>query len=178
MSKLQAVFLDRDGTIGGTGHFCHPRDFTLYPGAMEAIALLKEAGIKLFAFTIQGRIALGEVTLQEYLDQFAAFGFDQAYICPHAPNDTTCSCKKPKPGLLLQAAQEHNLDLTRCAVVGDMGYWDMLPAAAVGAVKVLVRTGLGEGSLGEYRHTWADVEPDYVADDVLAAVQWLLARNG
>lgn len=174
MNNLQAVFLDRDGTIGGNGLWCHPRDFTLYPGSAEAIARLKEAGIKVFAFTNQNRISRGEVTLGEFLEQFEAMGLDQAYICPH-DGQGGCACHKPEPGMLLRAAQEHGLDLTRCAVVGDVGAWDMLAAARVGAVKVLVRTGLGESSLGEYRHTWAHIEPDYIAADLQEAVAWLLA---
>lgn len=176
MLTIQAVFLDRDGTIGGHGLWCHPRDFLLYPGAAEAIALIKEAGIKVFALTNQNRVSRGEVTLEEFVDQFAALGFDQAYICPHDA-EGACTCKKPRPGMLLQAAAEHGLDLTQCAVVGDVGAWDLKAAAAVGAVKVLVRTGLGESSLTEYRHTWAEIEPDYIADDVLDAVRWLLARH-
>jgi histidinol-phosphate phosphatase family protein len=176
MTRLQAVFLDRDGTIGGTGHFIHPRDFELYPFAAEAISLLKAAGLKVFAFTNQHRIAHGFATEQEFREQFAAFGFDDAYICPHA-DGAGCDCRKPAPGMLLRAAREHNLDLTRCAVIGDVGQTDMLAAAAVGARRILVRTGWGEGSLGAYRHTWADVEPDYVAADLLAAVRWLLEQE-
>ncbi|MFZ5815285.1 MAG: HAD-IIIA family hydrolase [Bacillota bacterium] len=174
MSKLQAIFLDRDGTLGGTGHFIHPRDFTLFPFAAEAIALLKAEGIRLFAFTNQHRISLGEATEAEFAAQFAAFGLDGAYICPHAA-DAGCACRKPAPGMLLRAAAEHGLDLTRCAVVGDVGATDMLAAHAVGAVKVLVRTGWGEGSLGPYRETWAGVEPDYVADHLLDAARWLIS---
>lgn len=176
MTTLQAVFLDRDGTIGGNGRWCHPRDFSLYPGASEAIALLKEAGVKVFALTNQNRISRGEASLEEFTAQFAALGFDHAYICPHE-SEGVCECQKPKPGMLLQAAREHGLDLTRCAVVGDVGAWDLKAAAAVGAVKVLVRTGLGESSLGEYRHTWADIEPDYIALDLREAVEWLLTAH-
>lgn len=175
MSKLQAVFLDRDGTIGGTGHFVHPRDFDLYPFAPEAIRLLKAAGLKLFAFTNQHRISLGQATEAEFTEQFLTYGFDTAYICPHGA-DEGCDCRKPAPGMLLRAAAEHGLALTRCAVIGDVGGTDMLAAHAVGAVKILVRTGWGEGSLGDHRGVWAHVDPDYVAQDLLEAVQWLLAQ--
>ncbi|MDI6895322.1 MAG: HAD hydrolase-like protein [Bacillota bacterium] len=89
-----------------------------------------------------------------------------------------CGCRKPLPGLLLRAAREHELDLTRTAVIGDTGATDMVAANAVGAIKILVRTGLGEGSLNEFRHSWADVEPDYVAADLLDAVEWLVAKFG
>lgn len=177
--KLEAVFIDRDGTIGGNGHFIHPRDFQLFEFTNQSIKLLKEAGLKVFAFTNQNRISRGEATRSEFEEQFKSIGFDAAYICPHA-KDSECNCRKPAPGLLLQAAREHMLDLTRCVVIGDVGSTDMIAAAKVGAIKVLVRTGWGEGSLGEYRHTWADVEPEYIADHLLDAVKWVrsLIKNG
>ncbi|MFC5466042.1 hypothetical protein [Lederbergia graminis] len=54
--NIKAVFIDRDGTMGGTGHFIHPRDFNLYPYTMEAINLLKERNIKIFTLTFRGRL--------------------------------------------------------------------------------------------------------------------------
>jgi D-glycero-D-manno-heptose 1,7-bisphosphate phosphatase len=58
-----------------------------------------------------------------------------------------------------------------------MGISDMVMAKTVGAKGILVRTGAGEASLTEYRHTWANIEPDYVADNVLAAVKWIIDRE-
>lgn len=173
MRNLQAVFIDRDGTMGGTGHFIHPRDFDLYPFSAEAIHLLKRAGLKVFAFTNQHRIAHGWAAKEEFIEQFRSFGLDGTYLCPHR-DDEGCACRKPSPGLLLRSAQEHGLDLKRCAVIGDVGATDMRAAAAVGAVKVMVRTGWGADSLGQFRDTWADVDPDYVAKDLLDAAHWLL----
>lgn len=71
----------------------------------------------------------------------------------------------------------HRLDLTRCVVIGDVGNTDMLAAAEVGGLKILVKTGSGMGSLTEYRHTWASVEPGYVAEDLPAVVEWVLERT-
>ncbi|AZN41167.1 HAD-IIIA family hydrolase [Paenibacillus albus] len=174
MSKLQAVFIDRDGTIGGTGHFIHPREFVLFPGAQEALLALKEKGIKVIALTNQHNIAKGRATEQDFIEQFAAYGFDASYICSHEPQEG-CACHKPRPGLLHLAAQEHDLDLTSCAVIGDVGSTDMLAAAAVGARKVLVKTGWGQDSLDTYRHKWYDqAKPDYVADDLRDGVRWLI----
>jgi histidinol-phosphate phosphatase family protein len=174
--NLQAVFLDRDGTIGGTGFFIHPRDFVPYAGSLEAVRRLQAAGLKVFAFTNQWHIGLGDVTEAEFQAEFAGYALDGAYVCPHKPEDG-CACRKPRPGMLLRAAAEHGLDLTRCAVVGDVGATDMLAAHAVGAVKVLVRTGWGEGSLGEHRAVWGHVEPDYVAASLIEAVDWLLSAT-
>ncbi len=76
--------------------------------------------------------------------------------------------------LLLRAAQEYNLDLVKCAVIGDVGTTDMEAAHRVGALKILVRTGWGEGSLTQYRDRWAGIEPDFIAADILEAAEWLL----
>ncbi|MFZ9090402.1 MAG: HAD hydrolase-like protein, partial [Planctomycetaceae bacterium] len=70
------------------------------------------------------------------------------------------------------------IDLGRSYVVGDTGKWDMLLARKVGSKAVLVRTGLGESSLSEYRHTWQEIDPDYVAEDVLGAAEWIVAQEG
>ncbi|WGU95898.1 HAD-IIIA family hydrolase [Paenibacillus dendritiformis] len=175
MGELQAVFIDRDGTLGGTGHFIHPRDFTLYPRALEAIALLKGSGLRIFAFTNQHRIARGEAAIEEFEEQFRTYGFDQAYICPHS-SDAGCACRKPGIGMLLQAAAEHGLDLARCAVIGDVGDTDMIAAHRAGALKILVRTGWGEGSLTEFKHRWPDIEPDYIAADIWEAAKYLIHR--
>jgi len=172
---FQAVFVDRDGTIGGTGHFIHPRDFMPFPGVTESLSVLKNAGLLLFAFTNQHQIAKGRATEEDFLEEFRRLGFDGAYICPHEEG-SGCQCRKPAPGLLLKAANDHHLDLTRCVVIGDTGATDMLAAHRVGAVKILVRTGWGVGSLTDYRHTWAEVEPDYVAHDLPDAAEWILNR--
>lgn len=171
--NLEAVFIDRDGTIGGTGHFIHPNEFKLFNHAQDAINLLKESGIKVFAFTNQYRISRGEATIEEFENQFNSFGFNQSYICPH---EQECECRKPKPGMLLEAAYEHNLDLTRCVVIGDVGSTDMLAAHAVGAIKILVKTGWGKDSLTKFRDKWIETEPDYIAEDILDAVNWIISH--
>jgi HAD superfamily hydrolase (TIGR01662 family) len=136
--------------------------------------VLRDAGVKTFALTSQHRISRGEASIADFHTEFMSFGFDDAFICPHSPHDG-CDCHKPRPGLLLQAAQRHHLNLGKCVVIGDVGSTDMLAAHAVGAKKVLVLTGWGESSLTTHRHTWAHVEPDYVAKDILDAVQWILS---
>lgn len=176
MNFYQAVFIDRDGTIGGTGHFIHPRDFTLYEGAQNAIQKLKEAGVKVFAFTNQHRISRGQATIEEFRQQFDEYGFDDSFICPHG-SDEKCECKKPGIGMLRTAAEKYDLDLTRCVVIGDVGDTDMLAAHAVGAKKILVRTGWGEESLNGYRIRWIEVEPDYIADDIQDAVRWIVESD-
>lgn len=175
---IQAVFIDRDGTIGGTGHFVHPKDFVLFDGAKEAIARIKQAGIKVLAFTNQHRISRGQATIEEFKLQFEQFGFDDAFICPHSDSHQ-CQCKKPKTGMLLEAADKYGLDLSKCVVIGDVGDTDMLAADQVCAMKVMVKTGWGMPSLTDYRHKWQNVEPDYIAETINDAVDWILKEvNG
>lgn len=169
--ELQAVFIDRDGTIGGTGHFIHPKEFKLFKHSQAAINLLKDSGLMVFAFTNQYRISRGEATIEEFKDQFEQFGFDQSYICPH---EHDCECRKPKPGLLLEASKEYRLNLEKCIVIGDVGSTDMLAAHAVGAKKVLVKTGWGKESLTKFRDKWIETEPEYIAEDLLDAVRWIM----
>ena len=175
-NTIQAVFIDRDGTIGGNGHFVHPRNFTLYPFSQAALKMLKDKGLKLFAFTNQHRISSAEASISEFQEEFLSYGFEDAYICPHSPKEG-CICHKPKPGMLIEASQKYNLDLTKCVVIGDVGATDMLAAHSVGATKILVLTGWGNSSYNEYRHTWSDVEPDYIADNLLGAVEWILSNR-
>ncbi|KMK76821.1 HAD-IIIA family hydrolase [Alkalihalobacillus pseudalcaliphilus] len=171
--NLQAVFIDRDGTIGGTGHFVHPNDFKPYSFSMEAIELLKKKGIPVFALTNQHRISKGQASIHDFEEEFEKLGFDDAFICPH-PMDGHCTCHKPKPGLLHHAAEKYQLDLSQTAVIGDVGSTDMLAAEEVGALKILVKTGWGQSSLDDFRDSWSTVDVDYIAENLLSAVHWLL----
>jgi histidinol-phosphate phosphatase family protein len=173
--KIRAAFIDRDGTIGGTGHFIHPRDFVPYSFSQGALDLLHAHGIKLFACTNQWRINKKQASVAEFMNEFKAYGFDDVFICPHGPDDG-CACRKPKPGLLFEAAEKYQLDLSETIFVGDTGT-DMCAADAVCAKKILVRTGWGEGSLHEYRHIWAQVEADYIATDLRDAARWIVNWN-
>ncbi|MEK4084485.1 hypothetical protein [Psychrobacillus sp. FSL K6-1415] len=65
LNTIQAVFIDRDGTIGGNGHFVHPRDFTPYTFSQHALEMFKEKGLKLFAFTNQHRISSAEASISQ-----------------------------------------------------------------------------------------------------------------
>ncbi|MFC0302157.1 HAD-IIIA family hydrolase [Virgibacillus soli] len=169
---IEAIFVDRDGTIGGTGHFIHPEDFVPYSFSSSAFQLAKENHIPLFGFTNQHRISKGQATMNDFYNEFKRYGFADAYICPHRM-DGDCNCHKPKPGLLLKAAEEHSLDLTKTVVIGDVGS-DMLAAEVVGAKKILVLTGWGKSSLTAYRYTWQNVEPDFIAENLLEAIRWIV----
>jgi histidinol-phosphate phosphatase family protein len=182
--KRRAVFLDLQGTLGGEG-LGDIRDFTIYPCATSAIGLINSTGLLAIVVTNQSRIAKGHFTLSYFWDRMtrlrgelaeARAKLDDVYCCPHG-NAGSCACCKPRPGMLVQAARDHDLDLRECYVVGDTGAADMAMARTAGCQAVLVRTGLGEGSLTDYRHLWAELEPDFVADDVLEAAEWIARRE-
>lgn len=179
-----AAFLDLQGTLGGDG-LGDILDFTFYPCAPAAIRALNDAGLLAIVVTNQSRIARGRFTLADFerrvgelTRELAAQGarLDRAYCCPHSPQDG-CACRKPAIGMLLRAKGDFGVDLARCYVVGDIGQWEVAMARNAGCHAILVRTGLGEGSLGEYRHTWADLEPDYVAEDILDAARWIVGAE-
>jgi histidinol-phosphate phosphatase family protein len=179
---MNAVFLDRDGTIGGTGGGMHPTEFQMYDVSAKAIKLLNDFGIKVFLFTNQTRVGRGYFTEEELLKGFERMKEDLAihsavlddiFYCPHSPDDG-CKCQKPKIGLLLKAKEKYNLNLNGCYVVGDSGSSDMIAASIAGTKKVLVKTGWGNSSLTTHRDLWKEVDPDYIAIDILEAVSWII----
>ncbi len=183
-----AVFLDRDGTINEQmGYINHIDRFHLLPLAAEAIRLLNEHKIPVVVVTNQSGLARGyfpESLLtevhQKMEKQLAAAGahVDGIYICPHHPEAKEekfrlkCDCRKPRNGLFLQAAQELDLDLSRSYVVGDR-WSDIKAARCCKARGILVLTGYGRGDY-QYIGPTQEIQPDFVADDLLAAMQWIL----
>lgn len=183
-----AVFIDRDGTLTEeVGYVNHPARLTLLPRSAEAIRRLNRAGIPAVVVTNQAGIARGYFTEEvlhavnaAMVSQLKEAGahLDGVYVCPHHPSEgappyrAVCDCRKPRPGLLHRAAAELGLDLPASTVVGDKPS-DLVPARAVGARGVLVLTGYGLGEW-EYRRDRFVVEPDHVAADLLAAVEWIL----
>lgn len=191
MALRPAVFIDRDGTLTEeVGYVNHPARLRLLPRAAEAIRRLNEAGIAAVVATNQAGLARGyfssevlEAVNDELVRQLKESGahLDGIYVCPHHPTEgeppfrAVCDCRKPKPGLLLRAAADLDLDLRASTVVGDKAS-DLAVAPAVGALSVLVLTGYGLGEW-EYRRHLFPVGPDHVAQDLLAAVEWILARS-
>ena len=178
----RAVFLDRDGTLAAHVHYMRrPEEFRLLPGSGEAIARLNAAGSLVVVVTNQSGIARGYLTeealgrihlaMRRELARFGAW-VDAIYHCAHHPDDG-CACRKPKPGMLLRAAEELSLPLGRCVMVGDKPL-DVLAGKAAGMRTVLVRTGAppppGEASAPA-------VQPDLEAGTLTEAVDWIIAQQ-
>lgn len=150
MSGDPAVFLDRDGTlIDDVGYISDPEDVRLLPGAADALQALRDAGFRLVVISNQSGLGRGLIT-QEQADavherflselQRAGARVDAAYYCPHAP-DEGCRCRKPLPGLILDAARELGLDLERSVMVGNSEV-DVSAGEAAGARAILLGEGL------------------------------------
>jgi histidinol-phosphate phosphatase family protein len=170
--KIEAIFIDRDGTIGGTDEVVLPGDFELFPKTKESIEKMKKLGIKLFGFTNQPGISRGEATIEAFINEMKDFGFDNVYICPHQHTDR-CECRKPNPGMLLRAADENQLNLSNCIVIGDR-WSDILAASNAGCKKILVLTGAGNDAINKYRYKWANIEAEFIASDFEEAVSYIV----
>jgi histidinol-phosphate phosphatase family protein len=178
-----AVFLDLQGTLGGSG-IDDIRSLEFYPFSVEAIKKLNDNRILAIGITNQSHIGKGSLTRKEYEKEFARLKnelsendahFDAVYCCPHMREDN-CACKKPKTGLIDSAKNDFDINIEKSYVVGDMGTNDMVLAKNIGAKGILVLTGAGKGSMNEYRHTWQGIEPDFVAENVLEAVNYIIAN--
>jgi D-glycero-D-manno-heptose 1,7-bisphosphate phosphatase len=182
-----AVFLDRDGTINEEmGYINHVDRFVLLPGVGTAIRKVNESGLKAVVVTNQSGAARGyfrtelidlvHQKMSQLLGEEGAF-LDGIYTCTHAPSGEGqgrgCECRKPRTGLMIQAAQELQLDLQNSYVVGDR-YKDVEMANNAGAKGILVLTGYGRGEL-EFRGASSGVQPNFIAADLMQAVDWILA---
>jgi histidinol-phosphate phosphatase family protein len=170
--RIKAIFLDRDGTIGGDREIHYPGNFKLYSYTADLIDLLKKKNTKIFSFTNQPGISKGLAKISDFEEELREFGFDDVFLCPHSQEES-CSCRKPSIGMLVEAAEKHNLNLHHCIVIGDR-WSDMVAASKVGAIKILVLTGAGKEALEEHRHLWIDIDADYVAENLADAIQWVL----
>jgi D-glycero-D-manno-heptose 1,7-bisphosphate phosphatase len=182
--KRPAIFLDRDGTINEEmGYINHLSRFRLLPEAGPAIRRLNEAGLPVVVITNQSGAARGyfPATLVDEVHRHlhnllaqAGARVDAIYTCLHGP-DADCSCRKPRPGLLLKSALDLDLDLSRSYLVGDR-YKDIETAANAGVAGILVLTGYGRG---EYEHfdEHSQPQPVHVAENLLDAVEFILSHH-
>ncbi|MBT8342014.1 MAG: D-glycero-beta-D-manno-heptose 1,7-bisphosphate 7-phosphatase [Desulfatitalea sp.] len=182
--KLQKVaFLDRDGVINrDSPHYIKNwGEYEFLPGSLEALKRLNQLGIHVIVITNQSIINRGMVPaqvlahtharLREAVRQAGGLIHD-IFFCPHRP-DENCSCRKPKPGLIRQAAQRHAIDPGATVMVGDSAK-DILCGHAAGCrATILVRTGNFE--LAEKALASQAVQPNATPHDLLRAVPVIAA---
>jgi D-glycero-D-manno-heptose 1,7-bisphosphate phosphatase len=175
-SKSRAVFVDRDGTIMYDSDYCSaPDQVQIFDGASSALSRLKNAGYKIIVITNQSGIGRGFFTEEQYRTVEAEVSrqignglIDATYFCPDRPG-TPSKYRKPAPGMVLQAAREHDIDLSHSFFIGDKEI-DAQCAHGAGVRTIRVCTGsdkITEGSCA-----------DWVAEDLPAAVEIIMkAKN-
>lgn len=184
LSKSSVVVLDRDGVINedSPDFIKSPAEWRALPGSLTAIARLHQAGVTVVVATNQSGVGRGLFSIDTLWDihrkMLAEVGEAGGYIariffCLHGP-DANCECRKPKPGLLYQAAEYLACGLDNMIVIGDSAR-DLQSAVAVGARPVLVRTGKGKDAEKQLLEdaAYSDLE---VYDDLASAVDSLLTE--
>ncbi len=196
MDRRVAVFLDRDGVIIRDVHLLtRSSEIQLYPYSAAAIRALKDAGFLVIVVSNQTVVARGLATeadvermnaeIQRLLQQATGASIDAFYSCPHHPHATMpayrviCECRKPRPGLLLRAAQEHHVDLAASYMVGDR-ITDIIAGKRAGCTSVLVQTGAHTHKPIETDEDLSrfDGQPDFICADLGEAVDYIKAVNG
>ncbi len=178
-----AIFLDRDGTINEeVDHLCDPDQLVLIPGAAAAVARLNALGIPVVVVTNQSGIGRGRFSWDDFdavMDRMAVLlaaehaRVDAVYAAPHHQEGQGEYAvadhpeRKPNPGMLVRAADEHGLDLSRSWMVGDKAI-DLDAGRRAGCKVALVRTGYG--------HKVDGSKADLVAADLPAVLEQILAQ--
>lgn len=180
--KYSAIFLDRDGVINVDHGFVHQIEkFDFLPGVKDALRIMKVKGYLLILVTNQAGIAYGYYTEEDHLklDSYMqeelrkeGLAFDATYFCPHHSTKgigkyrVECECRKPKPGMLLNACREFNIDIKTSYMVGDR-MTDIEAGRNAGCVdSFLVKTGKPLPNFGE------DL-PNFVKDDLLEVAKFI-----
>lgn len=172
----KAIFIDRDGTLGGGTGVVYPGDFVPYDGALGTLAMLRQSGYLLLAFTNQPDIAKGLVTEEEFSKQLLAYGFDDVFLCPHQPTDG-CRCRKPATYMLDLAVERYGLDRHACYVIGDR-WTDMLAGINAGMNVILVTTGCGQEALEQYADHWDVGKAAHISLGLADAAAWIVSQKG
>lgn len=185
-----AVFLDRDGTLNeDVGYLSRLEELTLYPWAIDAVRVLNRAGYLVVVVTNQGGVGRKMIAAEfvttlhaEMARRLEAGGahVDGWYWCPHHPEAlleslrAVCDCRKPAPGLALDAARDLAIDLARSWVIGDK-WSDVQLGDRIGARRILIRTGWG--AIEEPLRP-AGQAVDAICDSLAGAVAHLLHADG
>ena len=183
--KQKAIFLDRDGVLNEDRHLIHtPEDLVLYPHTADAVKAINQSDYLSVVVTNQSVVARNLCTIAELeyihkkLDtELGEQGakLDELYYCPYHPDKgypeenpaykMEHPWRKPSPGMLLQAAEDFNIDLSQSYMIGDRET-DIMAGKAAGCTTIAVRTGHG--------YKKAQTAPDYIFDDVLAAANFII----
>ncbi len=175
MPATPAVFLDRDGTLIEDVRYCKdPAHVRVLPGVVEALRRLRAAGFRTVIITNQSAIGRGWMSVGDYeavhartIELIGAEHLDAAYFCADAP-EADSTHRKPAPGMVLDAARDHGIDLARSWFVGDKRA-DVLCGRTAGTRTVFVLCGQGTVADG--------AEADFVARDLAEAADFILKES-
>ena len=183
----KAVFLDRDGTINEDVGYLHKiEDFRFIPNAIKALQKLSKTNYKIIIISNQPVIGIGITTENNYLklqggilEKFKKnnIRIDATYYCPHHPKRGVgkylkdCEFRKPKPGMLLKAANDLEINLKESFMVGDKRS-DIKAGSNAGCKTILVKTGKG----GEGGDTDFDFKPNHIVKDLSEAINLILKQ--
>jgi len=188
--KRRAVFLDRDGVlVEDVGLILTPTDFRMLPGVPAGLRTLHEAGFALVVVSNQAVVARGLLTeaevhalhheLQKLLEREGAPPLDEFRFCPHHPAATLpsyrmdCACRKPRPGMLLQAAVDLGLDLGGSFMVGDRPT-DTQAGKQAGCRTIWLQSGRHEDAPIETTEPLLNVKPSHICASLSEAAAWIL----
>ena len=179
----RAIFLDRDGTIiKNKGYICKFSEVEIFPFSIEAVKAINNRGYLAIVVTNQSSVARGICTeeqigiihdrMKRYFQKYQA-NIEKFYYCPYHRNGVIdryrkdADCRKPSPGMILHAAKEFNIDLSKSFMIGDSTI-DIEAGHRAGCKTVLVRTGGGKEA--ELDLINRKIKPDYITENILSAV--------
>ena len=174
-----AVFLDRDGVIveNRANYVLSWADVSFIPGALKALRRLGSSPYRIIIITNQSAVGRGILTLEQAQEinkrlitviERAGGRIDAVYMCPHAPWDN-CTCRKPQPGLIIDAVNDLGINLSTSMIIGD-AFSDLDAGKAAGIPsRILVLTGRGKAQLDRSKPN--DMEPLTVHNSLLEAVE-------
>jgi len=176
------IFLDRDGVINidSPDYIKTESEFEFIPNSVEAISLLCKNGFQIIVITNQsliGRKMIHQKTLGAIFKKMeqgiknAGGDIKDVFFCPHTP-ENNCYCRKPKPGLILDAQKKYRIDLAQSCMVGDSAK-DIECAINAGCSKaLLVKTG--NGSKAERQLSCRGITPDFIGVDLYETALWII----
>jgi D-glycero-D-manno-heptose 1,7-bisphosphate phosphatase len=185
MEERRTIFLDRDGVINrdSPDYIKHWDEFAFLPGSLQALELLNRNGFNVIVITNQSIINRGWVAPEVLADTHdrllravdrAGGRIQDIFFCPHRP-DEGCSCRKPEPGLILNARERYGLDLGLCIMVGDSAKDIEAGIRAGCGATILVQTGNGPAARQELAAK--DLQPTIVVADLLEAARKIVSRQ-
>ena len=179
------IFIDRDGVVNRNrdDYVKSWGEFEFLPGSLEALRMLAGRGVRVVVVTNQSAVGRGIISGEalegihrQMVAEVEAHGgrIDAVLCCPHAPDDG-CDCRKPRPGLLLEATRRFRIDPAMSCFVGD-NLCDLKAAQAAGIPFVMVLSG--KGLPASLRRARAGYPLRWIARDLESAARWFVRRDG